>query len=196
MPVKALSLHLNAYHLMNNTPFRLFTLGIFLMLSGALYAQSNAYIRQDTLLAVLPGYKAKLTSLDSLKKTFTEELTQEQNKLEQKVAALFAPYNPQQNETAETLVKRLSPADASRYSIIQKEAVLLEEKKKSYNEILDGYYKQNIQPLLSRLNTTIETYATKNKYDMVFILEQIAPALAYINKGKDITPAIIELIQK
>lgn len=181
---------------MNRIPFRLFILGVFLLLSGTLFAQGNAYIRQDTLLSVLPGYKAKLRSMDSLKTVFTEELNQEQGKLEQKVSALFAPYNPQQNETAEALVKRLSAADASRYAIIQKEAVLLEEKKKSYNEILDGYYKQNVQPLLSKLNSVIESYAAKNKYDMVFILEQIAPALAYVNKGKDITPAIIALIQK
>jgi hypothetical protein len=31
---------------------------------------------------------------------------------------------------------------------------------------------------------------------MVFILEEIAPALAYINKGKDITPALIGLVKK
>lgn len=176
----------------------LFSLTLFLLFGTVqnLLAQSNAYIRQDTLLSVLPGYQAKLKSLDSLKTLFTEELTQEQNKLEQKISGLIAPYNPQPNESSEALLKRLSTADASRYSIIQKEAQLLEEKKKSYNDILDGYYIQHIQPLLMKLNASIETYAAKNKYDMVFILEQIAPALAYVNKGKDITPAIIQLIQK
>lgn len=167
-----------------------------LFFSQNLSAQGNAYVRQDTLLSVLPGYKAKLLSMDSLKTAFGEELKEEQQKLEQKVSALFVPYNPQANETADALVKRLSPADASRYAIIQKEATLLEEKKKSYNEILDGYYTQNVQPLLGKLNAAIEGYAAKNKYDMVFILEQIAPALAYVNKGKDITPDIIRLIQK
>lgn len=169
---------------------------LFLLLPVFVSAQGNAYIRQDTLLSVLPGYQTQLKSMESMKTTFTEELTGEQQKLEQKVNNLFAPYNPQPNETTEALLKRLNAADASRYGLLQKEAQLLEEKKKSYNEILDTHYKQNIQPLLTKLNTTIEGYAAKNKYDMVFILEQIAPALAYVNKGKDITPAIIQLIAK
>ena len=178
---------------------QLFFLSVCLLVSGTitrLSAQGNAFIRQDTLLSVLPGYQAKLKSLDSLKTVFSDELKAEQQKLEQKISALITPYNPQANETSESLLARLSPADASRYSIIQKEAALIEEKKKSYNEILDNYYKQNVQPLISKLNATIEGYAIKNKYDMVFILEDIAPALAYVNKGKDITLAIIQLIKK
>ena len=73
---------------------------------------------------------------------------------------------------------------------------MLEERKKSYNEILDAHFKQNIRPRINKLNGIIEAYAAKNKYDMVFILEEIAPSLAYVNKGKDITPAIIRELLK
>lgn len=164
--------------------------------TGLLHAQGNAYVRQDTLFSVLPGYRAQLKSLDSLKAVFAEELQSDQQKLEQKANALLAPYSPQANESAEKLLGRLNTADASRYALIQKEAVLLEERKKSYNEILDAHFKQNIRPRINKLNGIIEAYAAKNKYDMVFILEEIAPSLAYVNKGKDITPAIIRELLK
>lgn len=160
------------------------------------YAQGNAYIRRDTLLSVLPGYEANVTAFDSLKTAFTEELKSEQQKLEQKVSALFAPYNPKSTETTEALIARLNPSDASRYSLLQKESALLDDRSKSYNEILQMNYKQNVQPLLEKLNKVIEDYCVKNKLDMVFILEDIAPALAYVNKGKDITNSIIAVIKK
>jgi Skp family chaperone for outer membrane proteins len=167
-----------------------------LLLAENIFAQGNAYIRRDTLLTVLPGYTLKVSSFDSLKTAFSEELKIEQQKLEQKVNALFTSYSPKSNETTDVLIARLSQADASRYALLQKESVLLEERSKSYNEILQMNYSQNVQPLLTKLNKTIEQYAVKNKLDMVFILEDIAPALAYVNKGKDITGAVILLVTK
>jgi Skp family chaperone for outer membrane proteins len=79
---------------------------------------------------------------------------------------------------------------------MEKEAGLIDEKTKSYNDIVDKHYKEKVQPLLDKLNAEVAKYAVKNKLDMVFILEEIAPALAYINKGKDITPALIGLVKK
>ena len=49
--------------------------------TGLLHAQGNAYVRQDTLFSVLPGYRAQLKSLDSLKAVFAEELQSDQQKL-------------------------------------------------------------------------------------------------------------------
>lgn len=169
---------------------------IAILLSQDIFSQGNAYLRRDTLLSVLPGYTAKVNAFDSLKTAFTEELKMEQQKLEQKVSSLFAPYNPKPTETTEALIARLSPADASRYALLQKESALLDDRSKSYNEILQMNYKQNVQPLLEKLNKVIEDYSVKNKLDMVFILEDIAPALAYVNKGKDITSALIAIIKK
>jgi|GEM_PF-3645567 len=170
---------------------------LFLLFIGiGAFAQGNAYIRRDTLLAVLPGYTSKVKSFDSLKTAFSEELKGEQLKLEQKVSALFSPYNPKSNEPTDAIIARFSQADASRYALLQKESTLLEDRNKSYNDILQMNYSQNVQPLLTKLNKTIEDYSTKNKLDMVFILEDIAPALAYVNKGKDITNAIILMINK
>ena len=171
-------------------------IGFTILFAEHTFAQGNAYIRRDTLLTVLPGYTSKVKSFDSLKTAFSEELKIDQQKLEQKVNTLFAPYSPKNTETTDELIARLSPADASRYALLQKESVLLEDRSKSYNEILQMNYSQNVQPLLTKLNKTIEQYAVKNKLDMVFILEDIAPALAYINKGRDITGPIILLFNK
>lgn len=170
----------------------------FLLLGGCitnLFAQGNAYIRRDTLLQVLPGYTSQVNTFDSLKTAFGEELKMEQQKLEKKANALFAAYNPKSEESTEALLGRMSQVDISRYNLLQKESALLDERGKSYNQILETHYKQKVQPLIEKLNKVIETYALKNKYDMIFILEDIAPALAYVNKGKDVTLPIIQLIQ-
>lgn len=173
----------------------LFAFSLFVSIVSA-YSQGTAFIRRDTLLSVLPGYTMHTQTFDSLKTSFSEELKLDQQKLEQKLSNLFGPYSSADNESTEALVARLSPADLSRYGLLQKEFNLIEERSKSYNEILQLHYKEKIQPLLDKLNKAIEEYSQKNKLDMVFVLEDISPALAYVNKGKDITNPIIALLKK
>jgi Skp family chaperone for outer membrane proteins len=159
-------------------------------------AQNNAFVRRDTLLKVLPGYSQKMEEFNSLSQKYADEIKSDRERINRKVAELLSAYKPSAEETAESLLGRLSKPDASHYSMMEKEAALVDEKAESYNELLEMHYKQNIQPLLDKLNAEIEKYAVKNKIDMVFIFEEIAPSLAYINKGKDITPAIISIITK
>lgn len=158
-------------------------------------AQNHAYVRRDTLLGLLPGYMAELRVLDSLQARFTEELDTERKKLDKKMTVLLAPYHPAPGETPESLAKRLSPTDAARHKLLAKEWELLHEKREHYTSILNERYRHSIQPLLNRLNSSIGRYAEQKNYDMVFILEDIEPALAYINTDRDITSAIIPLIQ-
>lgn len=172
------------------------TILLFLFISLSGYSQSNAYIRRDTLLKVMPGYVQKTEEFNALNKKYSEEIKADRERINQKVVELLSAYKPAAEETVESLLGRLSKPDASRYAMMEKEAALVDEKAESYNELLDMHYKQNIQPLLDKLNGEIEKYAVKNKIDMVFIFEEIAPSLAYINKGKDITPAMISIITK
>ncbi len=163
---------------------------------SSILAQGNAYLRRDTLLKELPGYTQAIKEFDDLKKMYNDEIKADRERLNQKVVDLLKPYQTKEGETPESIIGRLSPADASRFSVMEKEAGLIDEKTKSYNDIVDKHYKEKVQPLLDKLNAEVEKYAVKNKLDMVFILEEIAPALAYINKGKDITPALIGLVKK
>lgn len=172
------------------------TILLFLFISLSGYSQSNAYIRRDTLLKVMPGYVQKTEEFNALNKKYSEEIKADRERINQKVVELLSAYKPSAEETVESLLGRLSKPDASRYAMMEKEAALVDEKAEGYNELLDMHYKQNIQPLLDKLNGEIEKYAVKNKIDMVFIFEEIAPTLAYINKGKDITPAMISIITK
>ncbi len=174
----------------------LLSIAFLFMTFSALWAQGNAYVRRDTLLQELPGYTKALKEFEDMKKIYNEEIKADRDRLSQKLADLFAPYQFKTDEPIESILSRLNPSDKARFGVMEKEADLIDEKTKSYNEIVDKHYKEKVQPLLEKLNKEIENYAVKNKLDMVFILEEIAPALAYINKGRDITPAIIGLIKK
>jgi Skp family chaperone for outer membrane proteins len=172
------------------------TFALLIISITVLSAQGNGYLRRDTLLTELPGYTQAIKEFDDMKKMYNEEIKTDRERLNQKVMDLLKPYNTKEGETPESIIGRLSPADASRFSVMEKEAGLIDEKTKSYNDIIDKHYKEKVQPLLDKLNAEVEKYAVKNKLDMVFVLEEIAPALAYINKGRDITPAIIGLLKK
>lgn len=158
-------------------------------------SQKHAYVRRDALLAVLPGYTTKMKVQDSLKTAYTYELDTYRKTLRQKMGALLSPYSRRPHEPAEMLRQRLSPAEAARYRLLLGGLRQLNTKREGYEHMLHKHYQHAVQPLLDRLNQHIRRYAAKKNYDMVFILEDIGPSLAYINMGKDITPAIIPLIK-
>lgn len=168
---------------------------LFFTVSG-IYAQGHAYLRRDTLLQELPGYSKAIREFEDMKKMYNEEVNADRERLNQKIGELIASYQFKTDEPVESLVSRMNPSDQARFGVIQKEAELLEEKVKSYNQIVEKHFKEKVQPLLDKVNQEIENYAKKNKLDMVFILEEIGPSLAYVNKGRDITPAIIALVKK
>jgi Skp family chaperone for outer membrane proteins len=62
--------------------------------------------------------------------------------------------------------------------------------------MLNFTYRNEIQPIVNRVNTAITNYAKKNKLDGVYILENISSSLAYINKERIVTQAIISSLQK
>jgi Skp family chaperone for outer membrane proteins len=166
-----------------------------LLVCSSISAQSIAYIRQDTLLAETPNYVKFINENDSIKKFYTDEIKLEFEKLDKKIDNLLRPYNPKEGETIEDLKARFSAADLTRLELLQKESEMLEQKTKSYNQLLSMHYAEKIQPLLDKINSEISKYSVKNKIDMVFILEEIGPKLAYINDKKDITNDIIKLIK-
>ena len=85
--------------------------------------------------------------------------------------------------------------DVSKLELILEEDKFIEKKVKNYELLLSTEYKTLVQPILDKVNSAISTYATKNKLDAVYILEQMRPALAYMNKNKDVTQVIIQALK-
>ena len=167
----------------------------FIIFGSALSAQSIAYLRVDTILQELPDYQKYIQENDSLKTYFSEEVETENEKLSNKINNLFKKYNPKEGESVDQVIARFSESDKTTFQLLQKESEMLEEKTKSYNQLLNLNYNENVQPLLDKLNSIVEEYAQKNKFDMVFILEEVGPQLAYINQKKDITLEIIKRVK-
>lgn len=67
---------------------------------------------------------------------------------------------------------------------------MVEKASKNYDLMIKTIYEQKVQPLLDNVNRTIEEYAKANNIIIVYTLENISPALAYIDKGIDITDEI------
>jgi Skp family chaperone for outer membrane proteins len=76
------------------------------------------------------------------------------------------------------------------------ENVQLQKKKTSYDRILQATYMQNVQPILSRVNTVISNYAMKNGLSAVYSMEQLKQTLVYIDPKQNITGVVIELLKK
>lgn len=157
-------------------------------------AQKNAYIEQTELLKSLKGYEENVKLVDSTKKVYSQEIQDAQKKLNDKFQALIKNYNVTDKDTDETLKAKLSEVDKSKFELYQEESKLIEKSTKNYDLMLQTLFNQKVQPLLDKLNKSIETYAKNNKIDMVFILENIQPALAYVDKSKNITSEIKKML--
>jgi Skp family chaperone for outer membrane proteins len=72
---------------------------------------------------------------------------------------------------------------------------LLTKASSNYNLVLTTIYEQKVQPILTKIKTVIENYAKANGIKIVFTLEKIAPGLAYIDKGINITEEIVKQIK-
>lgn len=155
-----------------------------------LSAQKTAYIEQTELLKSLNGYEENVKLVDSTKQVYNKEIQDAQKKLNEKIQNLLKNYKVTENDTDETLKAKLSDIDKSKFELYQEENKLIEKSVKNFDLILKGLYNEKIQVLLNKLNKTIETYAKANKIDMVFILENLGSALAYIDKSKNITEEI------
>lgn len=155
-----------------------------------LSAQKTAYIEQTTLLKSLNGYEKNVKYVDSTKQAYTLEIQNSEKKLNEKVQVLLKNYKLSENETNESIKTKLSELDKSKFELYQEESKLIEKSTKNYDLMLQTLFKEKVQPLMDKLNKSIETYAKANKIDTVFIIENFGPALAYIDKSKNITEEI------
>lgn len=175
---------------------KLFISVLLLLASVKAQAQNQAYVYKDSVLTKAIGYVAQKASLDSIQKVYTQEVTAARSKAQENYAALAKPYNVQEGETIEQLKARMSAIDAEKLSLLQEEDKLLETRIKSYNSQLEKQYNRDIKPIMETIDLQIANYAKKHKIDYVFIMEEMAKSLAYVNKGKDITAVIVEMVNK
>lgn len=177
---------------------------IFLLLSALLLlctasvsnAQNYGYIHRDSILKSVPSYIPKLQELSSDQKKYSAEIKQGMEELQKKVSELLEPYQPNQQESIVGIKSRMNAMDTIKLNLLLDEEKSLKKKEESYNYMLNFTYRNEIQPIVDRVNTAISNYAKKNKLDGVYILENISSSLAYINKERIVTQAIISSLQK
>ncbi len=158
-------------------------------------AQNIAYVSQDSILASIPNYKKNLTRLDSITKSYQTEINESKKKLDSKLAGLLKTYNVKENEDLKTIKSRMTPADTSSLGILIDEDKIITKRAKSYEQNVSEKFNKEVQPILDRINKSIQDYAIKNKLDMVYIWEQIRPTLAYLDPKKNITKTIIKTLK-
>jgi Skp family chaperone for outer membrane proteins len=161
-----------------------------------MYGQKTAYLYSDSVLLAVPEYGKNVLKLDSMKQSFGKEVESKQALIQQQYEKLVKPYAPKDSETLLMLKKRMSVVDTLSLGTLLDENVQLQKKKTSYDRILQATYMQNVQPILSRVNTVISNYAMKNGLSAVYSMEQLKQTLVYIDPKQNITGVVIELLKK
>jgi Skp family chaperone for outer membrane proteins len=150
-----------------------------------------AYIEQTKILKSLQNFEQNTKEVDSLKQTYAKEIQENTIALNEKINVLLKPLQLNDTETIETIKAKLKDNDLAKFDLYLQENELIEKASKNYDLMLKTIYEQKVQPLIDKVNVTIEEYAKSNDIKIVLTLENISPALAYIDKGVDITEIII-----
>ena len=169
---------------------------LFLIASaGVADAQNYGYIHRDSILKSVPNYLPKLQELSSDQKKYSAEVKQGMDDLQRRVSDLLKPYKPVAKESISGIKSRMSDMDTIKLNLLLDEEKSLKKKEESYNYMLNFTYKNEIQPILDKVNDAINNYAKKNKLDGVYILENMSNTLAYINEDRVITQDIINVVR-
>jgi Skp family chaperone for outer membrane proteins len=171
------------------------TLGL-LVFTSFFYAQNISYVHLDSIFSALPNYKSNVVKIDSISKEYQKEIKTAKEQWESKFNSLLKPYDVKQNEDFALLKARMTSVDTSRLSILIDEDKLITKRAQNYDLMLKTMYDNDVQPLITKVSKTIEDYAKLNKIDVVYVIEQLNPAVAYIDRRKNITKKIIAKISK
>lgn len=170
-------------------------LALALLFSQSIFAQ-NAYIAIDSVNAAIPGYKQKVERINEKVKAYQAEITTAKKETQNKLNKLLGSYSPQANETFDQIKKRMKETDVIQLDILLEDDKATTKKEQSYGSIITLDYNDTILPDVQKLNAIISKYAEEKKLEAVYILEQLKPALQYVNPTKVITNDIIQLILK
>jgi Skp family chaperone for outer membrane proteins len=154
-----------------------------------------AYVEQNIILKKLEGFEKNTKEVDSLRQVYSKEIQENTTQLTEKINNLLKPYDIKQNEKVEQIKSKLNENDLAKFELYLKEDELIEKSRKNYELVIKSLYNEKVQPLLNRVNQTIENYAKSHGILIVLTLENISPAIAYINKGINITDEINSLLK-
>lgn len=159
-------------------------------------AQKTAFINEAKLLKATSGYELAVSQMDTLKLQMQTELQEAQNMLSNKVNSLFKSYNFSNSETSEQIQAKLSETDKKKFNLLQEENQLLEKQAKAKEEEYQQIYKDKVGTILDKVNKVVKEYCIKNKIEILYKVDVLQPAIAYYDKSKDVTEAIIVLVKK
>ena len=168
---------------------------VLVLFSAHGFSQKTAYIYTDSVLLSVPDYKVKMVKLDSLRQNYTKEINAGIADVQSRYETLAAPYAPKKNESIQELKKRMSTSDTLRVSLLEKEAIQWQEKRVSYDKLIQTQYNQEIQPMLNKVNAVITDYAKANSLSAVYSFEQLRNLVVYIDPKQNITGVIVKKLK-
>ena len=169
---------------------------ILVLFSAHVFSQKTAYLYTDSVLLSVPDYKVKMVKLDSVRQNYTKEINAGVAGIQSRYETLTATYAPGKNESIQELKKRMSVSDTLRMSLLEKEAVQWQEKRTTYDKLIQTQYNQEIQPMLNKVNGVITDYARANGLSAVYSFEQLRSALVYIDPKQNITGLIVRKLKQ
>ena len=175
---------------------KMFLLVVTLLATTYLSGQQIAYIYTDSVLLSIPKYGANVSEFESVKQNYQKELEQNKLQLQERLDKLIKPYIKGEKETLATLKMRMTPIDTLSLTALIDESTIVQNKSRSYDNLLKSLYARDIQPILDNVTKTISDYAVKNNLVAVYSMEQLRTSLVYVDNKRNITKIIVELIRK
>lgn len=170
---------------------RIVSLLLIIVTITEIYGQKTAYIDYEKIYKMLPIYKKKQTTIDSIKISLEKDITLKKTKNTTRYTELINKYNPSINEPLENVMQRMTNADLILLDAIRKEEVEIENRISRYNDKVSQLDYIELKPIENWINIEIAKYCQNNHIDLLYSLNE-SNNLVYFSKQLDITDDFIE----
>lgn len=139
---------------------RIVSLLLIIVTITEIYGQKTAYIDYEKIYKMLPIYKKKETTIDSIKISLEKDITLKKTKNTTRYTELINKYNPSINEPLENVMQRMTNADLILLDAIRKEEVEIENRISRYNDKLSQLDYIELKPIenwiIQKLQNTVK----------------------------------------
>lgn len=161
------------------------------------FAQNVRFASYDSIMKSIPSYLKAVAGFNEKLSDYEKQLKTLEQNYSEKLESFTKKYPNDLVTIQKGDEKSLQPEVAKEYDMLKKEKDFIDSQSKSFNELLQLFYDNNILVIKNKVNAIVKAYCIKNKIKSLFNLDIHKKDLLFYDTTEDITYEIIrELKQK
>ena len=163
--------------------------------SALAVAQTVRLASYDSIMKSIPSYQKAVAGFNEKMTDYEKQLKTLDQNYSEKLESFTKKYPNDLVAIQKGDLKALQPEVAKEYDMLKKEKDFIDSQSKSFNELLQLFYDNNILVIKNKVDAIVKAYCTKNKIKSIFNLDVHKKDLLFYDTTEDITNELIKEIK-